>query len=76
MVLICREQASFCRRKSSTGLKAGEEAADEVLDLVADRPDGLAPVADGVFERQSRYLLPGNARQVSPQPIVITTSDA
>ena len=46
------------------------------LDLVADRPDRLHALAGRVLELPVQVALPGKIGQASPQPMVITTSEA
>ena len=64
---------AVCRRD----VEAGEQVADPLRDLVADRPHGCrGPVRRGRRAPSPRSACPGTNGQASPQPIVTTTSAA
>jgi hypothetical protein len=53
-----------------------DQATHAVLDLVADGADLVASLPAGSGSSQSRHLSPGKNGQGSPQPTVVTTSEA
>ena len=55
--------------------KLGKQVADAGADLVADLPDHLDRLPGRVGQVPVFVALAGKDRQVSPQPMVITTSE-
>ena len=68
-----RERRWSCRDRDA---ELGEQAADAALDAVADGAHASTPCPAGSSSSQSRYRLPGKNGHASPQPMVMTTSDA
>ncbi|KUO06990.1 hypothetical protein AQJ58_37730 [Streptomyces sp. DSM 15324] len=70
---VDRRSGSGCHTYTGLHSEVAEQAADAVLDLVADGTYGVDTLPCGVVQLQSRYVLPGKTRHVSPHPMVITT---
>lgn len=58
------------------GHQFSDECCDAVVDLIAGGSDGVEVLAGGVGQVPVFVALPGKIRQVSPQPMVMTTSES